>query len=114
MAVQLFGITNCDSVKKARSWLNCAAITYEFVDIRKPPLAAEVIAQWYAVLGFALVNTRSATYRQLTAQEQQQLNSGDCLSLLQHYPTLIKRSVLQLDNRYFCGFEAAQYQSIFS
>lgn len=114
MAVVLFGIANCDSVKKARSWLSHAAITYEFVDIRNPPIAAEVIEHWYAALGFALVNIRSATYRQLTDQEQQQLKSGDCLPLLQLYPTLIKRPVLQIDNRYFCGFDAAQYQSLFS
>ncbi|MEY4589676.1 MAG: hypothetical protein RL497_1752 [Pseudomonadota bacterium] len=114
MAVRLFGITTCDSVKKARNWLDNAAIGYEFVDMRKPPIAVEQIAEWYAKLGADMVNIRSTTYRQLTPQEQAEVTSGNCLPLLHRYPTLIKRPVLQVNTQFYCGFDAAQYHTIFS
>ncbi|HEY6529470.1 MAG TPA: Spx/MgsR family RNA polymerase-binding regulatory protein [Cellvibrionaceae bacterium] len=114
MAVRVFGIPACDSVKKARNWLDKAAIAYEFIDIRTPPIADEVVANWYTEIGSALVNTRSTTYRQLTSDEQNELKSGNCLPLLQRYPTLIKRPVLQVNNQFFCGFDAAHYQTLFA
>lgn len=114
MTVRLFGISNCDTVKKARTWLAQAGVAYEFVDLRQPPIAPEQIATWYAALGSNLVNNRSTTYRQLSPSEQEQAAKGDSLPLLQQHPTLIKRPVLQLGEAFFCGFSAAQYQSLFS
>jgi arsenate reductase (glutaredoxin) len=113
MTVRLFGIAACDSVKKARRWLADKAIDYEFVDLRNPPLALEVITQWHAALGAALVNTRSTTYRQLAPQALSDLASSECSVVLHRHPALIKRPILQINNQYFCGFNTATYQSIF-
>ena len=114
MAARLFGIPNCDTVKKARAWLEQAGVVYEFIDLRQPPIAPEQVAIWYGALGPALVNTRSTTYRQLSAQEAEQIAQGDSLAVLQRHPTLIKRPVLQLGQTIYCGFSAAHYQSVFS
>ncbi len=114
MTVRLFGIPACDTVKKARVWLDQAGVAYEFVDLRQPPIAPEQVAIWYSALGCALVNTRSTTYRQLTAAEREQITKGDSLPVLLRHPTLIKRPVLQRGQEFNCGFSAATYQSLFS
>ncbi|HRH78761.1 MAG TPA: Spx/MgsR family RNA polymerase-binding regulatory protein, partial [Cellvibrionaceae bacterium] len=106
MTARLFGIPNCDTVKKARAWLDQSGVAYSFIDIRQPPIGAEQVATWYAALGDALVNTRSTSYRQLSQAERTQIADGDSLAVLQRYPTLIKRPVLQLGQDYFCGFSA--------
>ena len=80
-------------------------MAYSFIDIRQPPIGAEQVATWYAALGDALVNTRSTSYRQLSQAERTQIADGDSLAVLQRYPTLIKRPVLQLGQDYFADFQ---------
>jgi arsenate reductase (glutaredoxin) len=114
MTVLLFGIPNCDTVKKARTWLSAAKVVYDFVDLRNPPIALETIEAWYKQLGDQMINLRSATYKQLPQAQQHQLKAGDCLDILHRHPTLIKRPILQARQQLLCGFSAAQYAKFFS
>lgn len=114
MAVQLFGIPNCDTVKKARAWLSAAGVTYEFVDLRNPPISKESIEAWLESLGEQMINLRSATYKQLSPDEQQQLKQGDRVGILHRHPTLIKRPIVQAGGKTLCGFSAAQYEQFFN
>lgn len=114
MAVQLFGIANCDTVKKARAWLTAAGVAYEFIDLRNPPISKESIEAWLESLGEQMINLRSTTYKQLSPDEQQQLKQGDRVGVLHRHPTLMKRPILQVGQQLLCGFSAAQYEQIFN
>ncbi|MDX1705716.1 Spx/MgsR family RNA polymerase-binding regulatory protein [Pseudidiomarina sp.] len=111
MSVSVYGISNCDTVRKARNWLTQNNITHEFCDIRKTPLAPELLQSWLATAGSAaLINKRSTTWRQLSQAEQQATTTADVVSLLQTYPTLLKRPVLTTGTTLLVGFKQQEWQ----
>ncbi len=111
MSVSVYGISNCDTVRKARNWLSQNNITHSFCDIRKEPLSQELLATWLATAGSeVLLNKRSSTWRQLSAAEQQTTATADVIKLLQTYPTLMKRPVLVHGDIVLVGFNQQQWQ----
>ncbi len=114
MIIRLYGIPNCDSVRKARKWLAQHAVDYQFIDLRDPPIDTATLAQWLKQVDWqTLVNRRSSTWRQLDTEVQAQLNNTTAASLLHHHPTLIKRPVLQTESALVVGFNASHYQELF-
>jgi len=94
--IQLFGIPNCDSVKKARVWLDAKGVNYEFQDFKKKPLTATLLKTWCKQLNWeALVNKKSTTWRSLSSLTQAQVKdeTSACKVLLE-YPSLVKRPVM--------------------
>jgi Spx/MgsR family transcriptional regulator len=115
MKPRLHGIRNCDSVKKARKWLEDHAVDYEFHDFRDAGVDAMQLSDWCAQLGWeALLNRRSTSWRQLDAADRSELNSDKAQRLMRQIPTLIKRPVLVTDNQVSVGFSASLYQSLFA
>lgn len=115
MSTVLFGIKNCDTVKKARRFLEQHNIDYEFSDFRDEQPNAERIRSWIDILGLSTVlNKRSTTYRQLTPEQQTQSDVKHWVSLIEKQPTLIKRPLLKHQGQLHCGFKEAQYQEIFN
>ena len=111
----LYGIPNCDSVRKARAWLETQQIDYQFVDFKNDPPSTATINSWLASVGAAqLVNRRSTTYRQLEEADKKVLDEGDTASLLATHPTLIKRPVLDWKGQISVGFTAIDYADHFS
>ncbi len=111
---RLFGITTCDTVKKARRWLEAQAIPYEFCDLRGGELTANRIEHWLQALGASvLVNTRSTTWRQLPPQTQAATASTTPVATLLANPTLLKRPVLEHEGGVYAGFSEAAYTHIF-
>lgn len=101
----LFGIKNCDTVRKARKWLDSQGIDYTFHDFRSDGLPVSTLAQWLDKTDVAtLVNKRSTTWKQLSESEREQLFNSDPTDLLQRYPTLIKRPVLVAGGELAIGF----------
>lgn len=94
--VDLYGLKNCDTCRKASKALDAAGIAYVFHDIRDGSLSAKQVSTWLSVVGGeALVNRRSTTWRNLSDMERQQADSENQLSkLLLVHPTLIKRPVI--------------------
>lgn len=113
--VILYGIKNCDTVRKARKWLENAAIEHRFHDVREQELAAATIDQWLNALGTdKVVNKRSTTWKQLSEQERSKaLESKSATAILLQHPTLIKRPVLSLAGQMHVGFSDSHYQDIF-
>ena len=117
--VVVYGITNCDTVKKARRWLEQAAIDYTFHDFRKDGLSDEQIKIWYETLGVELLlNKKSSTWRQLDEAQQHAIVDVDSgVNLIKTSPTLIKRpliSYMKNDQVYFqVGFKPDQFQNTF-
>lgn len=117
MSITLFGISNCDTVRKAKKWLEENNHDYHFHDFRKDGLDADHVKPWLAALGAKVVlNTRSTTWRGLdeATRDDAQADEDKLLVLLLEHPTLIKRPVLVTDsNDPICGFKADTYQQLF-
>ncbi|WP_018873743.1 arsenate reductase [Thioalkalivibrio sp. ALJ16] len=94
--VTLYGIANCDTVRKARRALDAAGVSVRFVDLRKDGLEPARLQRWVEVAGWeALVNRRGTTWRQLPEDERSDMNADRALALMQAHPTLIKRPVIE-------------------
>ncbi len=102
----IYGIKNCDTVKKACKYLDAHNINYQFIDYRQQPLSSDLVNTWVGVLGWdLLVNKRSTTYRALTESQKGNITT----ELLIEQPTLIKRPVLVSDTKVMVGFKEAEY-----
>lgn len=111
----LFGIPNCDTVRKARKWLESQGIAYEFVDLRADTPPAHKIHEWLDAVGSdRLINRRSTTFKQLSQGAKKALEDGDPVSVLLTQPTLVKRPVLEWNNAVSIGFKAEDYAQLFS
>ncbi|MCW8917668.1 MAG: ArsC family reductase [Gammaproteobacteria bacterium] len=107
----LFGIKNCDSVKKARHWLEEHQIEYRFHDFRTEGLTAERLQQWNGAVGWeALLNRRGTSWRQLPQEVKEAIDEPSALAMILENPTLIKRPVLELnDGTVHVNFKADDY-----
>ncbi|MCC5851318.1 MAG: ArsC family reductase [Alkalimonas sp.] len=111
--ITLYGIANCDTIKKARRWLEQQQLPYQFIDYREHPLSREQLQKALDELGHtSLLNTRSTTYRQLSAEDKAGLDANKALVLLQQHPTLIKRPLLHCALGYRVGFSVQSYQEL--
>ncbi|WP_428848498.1 ArsC family reductase [Shewanella marinintestina] len=111
----LFGIKNCDTVRKARKWLAANQLDVAFHDFREDGLATEQIEQWASIVGWeALFNKRSTSFRNLTDTEKSDINEKKAIALMALYPTLIKRPVLVKDGQVQVGFKETDYQNWFN
>ncbi len=111
----VYGIPNCDSVRKARKWLESAGIDFDFVDFRRTPVSEEKIQGWIDAVGVkTLLNKRSTTWKDLATEEHLRAENGDASGLMCSHPTLIKRPVLQIDNEILVGFSADSYATQFN
>lgn len=110
----IYGITNCDTVKKARSWLQGKQIDYQFHDFRKQGLSPSLVQQWIDEVGASvLLNKRGTTWRKLPEASQQLAETDQLAELLADNPTLIKRPVLQYGETLQVGFSDPQYSKLF-
>lgn len=114
--VTLYGIPNCDTVKKARLWLTAQGVAFSFHDIKKQPLARATVATWLqCVPQQVLLNRKSATWRALPDERRAAIVDDDsAIELMLELPSIIKRPVLHLGQQYHVGFSDAQYQTIFT
>jgi Spx/MgsR family transcriptional regulator len=109
----LYGIKNCDTVKKARVWLEKNAVDYHFHDYKVDHITPELLSRFAEKLGWeVLLNKRSSTWRKLSEAKKTDLNADTALQLLLNYPTLIKRPILETGETFIIGFNADEYQRI--
>lgn len=106
----VYGIKNCDTVKKALKWLCANGIAHTFVDFRAEGLSTRQIQTWLETLGWEmLINKRSTTWKNLSEDERSNLS----IALIEKHPTLIKRPVLERGDQIYVGFKEEIYQEIF-
>lgn len=111
----LYGIKNCDTVKKARDWLAQQGIAYQFHDFRVDGLSEAKIHLWIAELGLEkLVNKRSTTWKELDEARKNHFDEHSAAAIIAAHPTLIKRPLLDTNGGRHVGFKEAQYQDIFN
>ena len=107
----LYGISNCNTVKKAKDWLDENNITYQFHDFRKQGLTVELLDSFDAVVGWEkLLNKQSTSWRQLSDEQKSNISKQTALQYMLETPTLIKRPVLVSAEKMIIGFKADNYQ----
>ncbi len=115
MTITMFGIPNCDTIKKAKKWLEAEDIAYEFHDYRKQGVDEALVTEFCDALGWEIVlNKRGTTYRQLTQEQKDSLNEENAINLLVENPAMIKRPILKVNDQLHIGFKADQYSTIFN
>ena len=108
--IVVYGIKNCDSVKKARAWLETRHIEYRFHDYRSDGLNAALLQSFIDRLGLETVlNQRSTSWRQLNEEQKQDLHTEKALQLLLSMPTLIKRPIVDTGDTLIAGFNPELY-----
>lgn len=110
----LYGIRNCDTMKKARRWLDQRGIDYRFHDYRKDGVDRRQLEAWIDELGWdALLNRRGTTWRRLPQGVRERIDRRGALRLMLENPAIIKRPVLDLGERRVVGFDADEYAALF-
>ncbi|NOU48954.1 ArsC family reductase [Pseudoalteromonas sp. JBTF-M23] len=111
----MYGIPNCDTIKKAKKFLTDNNIAFNFHDYRKNGLDETLLDTFFSQLGWEnVLNKRGTTYRALTEEQKQTLNEHTAKALLLEAPAMIKRPILIHNDKYYLGFKKEQYQEIFS
>lgn len=115
MQITLYGIPNCDTVRKARAWLAERGIDYEFHDFKKAGVSADLLRAWLADVSWdTLVNRRGTTWRGLPeARRAAVVDSDSAIALMLESPSIIKRPVLAAFDRVHVGFSTEEYAQLF-
>jgi arsenate reductase len=113
-SVTIYGIKNCDTMKKARAWLDGRGIAYEFHDYKTAGIGRAQIEAWAREVGWeTLLNRAGTTFRALSQKDKDGLTEKKAIALMMAQPSMIKRPVLHLGGRLLVGFKAEQYEGAF-
>jgi arsenate reductase (glutaredoxin) len=108
--ITLYGIPNCDTVKKARKWLDAAGVAHRFHDVRKDGLDAARLAGWVAGLGWeAVLNRNGTTFRKLPDAAKADLDAAKASALMLADPAMIKRPVVEYPGGLLVGFKESDW-----
>ena len=111
MTIILYGISNCDTIKKARAWLDAHKLDYVFHDYKTTGINAEHLQRWCKELGWeTLLNRSGTTFRKLPEAEKQGIDAGKAVALMLAQPSMIKRPVLDLGKQRLVGFKPELYE----
>jgi Spx/MgsR family transcriptional regulator len=115
MALTLYGIPNCDTVKKARTWLGAAGVAYTFHDFRKDGLEPATLQRWIDAVGWEkLLNKAGTTFRKLPDADKAGLDAAKAKALMLDQPAMIKRPVVEAADGVSVGFSAGDWQTRFA
>ena len=110
MTTIIYGIQNCETMKKARAWLDDHGVAYDFHDYKTAGIAKEKLKAWADELGWeTLLNRAGTTFRKLPDADKEGLNEKKALALMLAQPSMIKRPVLELGGKLLVGFKPEIY-----
>jgi arsenate reductase (glutaredoxin) len=113
-SVTIYGVKNCDTMKKARAWLDRRGITYAFHDYKSAGIARRTLENWAREVGWeALLNRAGRTFRALPEKDREKLTDKKAIALMASQPSMIKRPVLDIEGELLVGFTPAQYEKTF-
>ena len=114
MKPKVYGIPNCDTMKKAFAWLEQRKVEYHFHDYKKEGIAAEKLKAWAARGGWErIANTRGPTWRRIPDAQKAGLTEARALALLQQYPSAIRRPIVEHGTKLLIGFDPATFDAAF-
>jgi len=106
----LYGIANCNTMKKARAWLDEQGIEHDFHDYKKKGVDEAQLRQWVKTLGWeALLNRRGMTWRRLDASQRENIDEESAIRIMLEKPSIIKRPLLDLGERKLLGFDEREW-----
>ena len=109
----MYGIRNCDTVKKARAWLESAGVAYDFHDYKVAGIDRSRLERWCSELGWeVLLNRSGTTFRKRPDADKQELTRDKALTLMAAAPSMIKRPVVELGDQLVVGFKPELYKAI--
>ena len=113
MKTIIYGIPNCDTIKKARTWLESHGVAYEFHDYKKSGISRAKLAAWSKAVGWELLLNRSGTtFRKLPEAAKANLDERKALELMLEHPSTIKRPVLERGSGLWVGFAPEKYAAL--
>lgn len=113
MATTIYGIRNCDTMKKARSWLDAHGVSYTFHDYKRSGIDRATLEKWAGVVGWeTLLNRAGTTFRKLPDSAKAGLTEARALKLMLEQPSMIKRPVLEQGRTLLVGFSEDRYSAV--
>lgn len=110
----IYGIKNCDTIKKARAWLDARGVVYRFHDYKAAGIERATLATWARAVGWeALLNRAGTTFRNLPDADKANLTEAKAVALMAVQPSMIKRPVLDVGGRLLVGFKPDHYAEAF-
>jgi len=110
MGITIYGIKNCDTMKKARAWLDSHGVNYQFHDYKSEAIGKDKLKQWSDEVGWeTLLNRAGTTFKKLSEAEKEGLNESKAIALMVAQPSMIKRPVLDLGGKRVVGFRPEIY-----
>jgi len=110
MTIHFYGIPNCDTVKKARNWLEAQGADYAFHDYKKEGADPAKLAQWIEAKGLdTVLNRRGTTFRKLSDEQKADIDAAKAVALMVEQPGMIKRPVVEYPGGLLVGFDAAAW-----
>ena len=114
MAITIYGIKNCDTMKKAFAWLDKNGVAYEFHDYKKSGADQATLARFSKKLGWeGVINRAGMTFRKLPEKDKEGLTESKAMKLMLAQPSMIKRPVLDIDGKLLVGFKTEDYEKAF-
>ena len=115
MPATIYGIKNCDTMKRAFAWLKQHEVEHDFHDYKKAGVNTELLKAWSDQVGWEkLLNTRGTTWRKLSEDQRHDMNETKALKLMCQQPSLIKRPVIDHSETLLVGFDDAAYERLFN
>jgi len=113
-AVTIYGIKNCDTMKKARAWLDQRGVAYRFHDYKSAGIDRGMLERWARATGWeTLLNRAGTTFRKLPDKDKEGLTEKKAIALMLAQPSMIKRPVLDIGGKLLVGFQPEQYGKTF-
>jgi len=110
LTITIYGIKNCDTMKKARAWLDGHGVAFDFHDYKTAGIARDMLKQWSDEVGWeTLLNRAGTTFKKLPDADKDGLNERKALALMEAQPSMIKRPVLDLGGKLLVGFKEVVY-----
>ncbi|MFC3070226.1 ArsC family reductase [Phenylobacterium soli] len=114
MTATLYGIRNCDTMKKAWTWLDHRGVAYAFHDYKKQGIDRATLEGWAGRVGWeVLLNRAGTTFKKLPDADKQGIDEAKAVALMMAQPSMIKRPVLEADGKLLVGFKPEQYAAAF-
>jgi arsenate reductase len=114
VTITIYGIKNCDTMKKARAWLDSHGVVYAFHDYRTAGIDRARLEGWAKIVGWeTLLNRAGTTFRKLPDADKQGLDGAKAMVLMLREPSMIKRPVLDLGGKLLVGFKPGDYSAAF-
>jgi arsenate reductase len=113
MTARLYGIKNCDTMKKAWTWLDQHGVAYDFHDYKKAGIDRATLETWVKRLGWeTLLNRSGTTFKKLPDADKQRLTQAKAIELMLAQPSMIKRPVLDANGKLYVGFKPESYAEL--